>query len=395
MDYNDNYFLNKFFNKRQQINPIKLKKINNDEINYLLNRFNDNYTINDLKEILYRIKNNICEIPKCKICGKNTRFRNNTVGYSLTCSKECNYKLIFTTYKQTCLEKYGVDNPAKSELIKEKYKQTCLEKYGVDNSAKSELIKEKTKQTCLKKYNQLNGFNKEKAKQTYLLHFGVDHNFKSKENREKAKQTSLKKFGNYNNLNKRLETNLKRYGGKSPMHSKQVQENFKKSLKTKYGYEHALQNPISYQKMINSKTKNNTWCFSLLENKCFEYLQTIFDKNDIFREYRDIRYKNPKNNNKYRVDFYIKSIDLFIEIQGFYSHGTHEFNCNDENDIKELEKIKNKTNGNDLYNQKIICWTYSDPIKRNVAKENNLNYIEAWNFEEFKNKLINFINENK
>lgn len=33
--------------------------------------------------------------------------------------------------KQTCLKKYGVDNPQKSIVIKEKMKQTCLEKYGV------------------------------------------------------------------------------------------------------------------------------------------------------------------------------------------------------------------------------------------------------------------------
>lgn len=40
--------------------------------------------------------------------------------------------------KESCLKKYNVDNPFKSEIIKEKIKRTCLDKYGVDNIGKSE-----------------------------------------------------------------------------------------------------------------------------------------------------------------------------------------------------------------------------------------------------------------
>lgn len=35
--------------------------------------------------------------------------------------------------KSTCIKRYGVDNPWKSNKIKEKLKQTWLRKYGVDN----------------------------------------------------------------------------------------------------------------------------------------------------------------------------------------------------------------------------------------------------------------------
>jgi hypothetical protein len=38
--------------------------------------------------------------------------------------------------KSTCIKRYGVDNPWKSNKIKEKLKQTWLRKYGVDNYAK-------------------------------------------------------------------------------------------------------------------------------------------------------------------------------------------------------------------------------------------------------------------
>ena len=388
----DEYILNKYLNIRNQINTIRLKNINDDELKYLLNRFNDD-TNHNLNEIIYRIKHKIEEIPKCPICGKLTYYRNSTIGYSLTCSKECNYKLIYQHSKETCLKKYGVDNPAKSEIAKEHYKQTCLEKYGYDNSSKSNIVKEKAKQTCLEKYGKPNVYNYEKAKQTFLKHFGVDHNFKSKENREKAKQTSIQRYGRYNNLDKRNRTNIERYGGKSPMHSDEVKEHFKQSLKNKYGYEHALQNPISYNKMIESKHKHNTWISSTFENLTYQYLLTLFDKNDIYRQYRDIRYKNPITHRRFLTDFYIKSIDLFIEIQGFYSHGNHAFDPNNIDDINELNTLINKTNKNDLFQQKINVWTKSDPLKRQIAKDNNLNFIEAWNLDELKNKLKQYINE--
>ena len=58
--------------------------------------------------------------------------------------------------KETCLQRYGVDNPMKNKDIQEKTKQTCLDKYGVETYLKSEeyLSKrqyyiEKAKQTCL------------------------------------------------------------------------------------------------------------------------------------------------------------------------------------------------------------------------------------------------------
>lgn len=57
------------------------------------------------------------------------------------------------------------------------------------------------------------------------------------------------------------------------------------------------------------------------------------------------------------------------------------------NDINELNYLINKTNKNDLYQRKILCWTIYDLLKRKIAKENNLNYLEAWTLEELKNKL--------
>jgi len=54
--------------------------------------------------------------------------------------------------KETCFEKYGVENTSKIKEIQDKWKQTNLERYGVENVFQSEEIKEKIKNTNLEKY---------------------------------------------------------------------------------------------------------------------------------------------------------------------------------------------------------------------------------------------------
>lgn len=98
-------------------------------------------------------------------------------------------------FKQTCLERFGAENPYASEIIKEKIKKTNLEKYGVENALEAEEIKEKIKNTNLERY-------------------GAENPFASEEIKEKSKKTKLEKYGdeNYANLEKARQTNLERYG---------------------------------------------------------------------------------------------------------------------------------------------------------------------------------------
>lgn len=56
------------------------------------------------------------------------------------------------TYKQTCIEKYGVDNYAKTEMFKERLAKIMLEHYGVDHYSKTDEFKNKIAETCYNKY---------------------------------------------------------------------------------------------------------------------------------------------------------------------------------------------------------------------------------------------------
>ena len=103
---------------------------------------------------------------------KNFRSLKNYGGYCDICTiNNKNMK-----YKNTCLQKYGVENLFNSTDIKNKIKITNLAKYGVEYSTQSEIVKNKSKQTCLQKY-------------------GVEHQMLLLETHNKIRQTCLKKYG--------------------------------------------------------------------------------------------------------------------------------------------------------------------------------------------------------
>jgi hypothetical protein len=174
--------------------------------------------------------------------------------------------------KKTFIEKYGVDNPAKSEVVKEKTKRTNIERYGVPCSAQSDRVKEKAKQTNLERYGVEYAFQakevqdkiketnlerygtenpfasdiiKERIKETNLERLGVEYPMQSEEVREKSKQTSLELYGTeYPNqsdiVKKHIEEScLERYGVRHPAQSEEVQERTKQTNIERYGYKTA------------------------------------------------------------------------------------------------------------------------------------------------------------
>ena len=86
-------------------------------------------------------------------------------------------------------------------------------------------------------------------------------------------------------------------------------------------------------------------------------------------------------------DFYIPSINLYIECNFSWTHGGHSYDKDNEEDQLILEKWKEKNTK--YYDNAINTWTIRDVRKRNIAKQNNLNYIEFWNLNELKNWLYN------
>lgn len=114
---------------------------------------------------------------KCDVCGfeKRLSYRKYTKNISKHGYYSCSSKCSTEKKRKTFIDNYGVDNPNKSEEIRNKTKKTCLEKYGYDNPNKSEEIRDKIKKTCLEKYNNETYLNSKTFKSKMIESYGVEN----------------------------------------------------------------------------------------------------------------------------------------------------------------------------------------------------------------------------
>lgn len=128
-------------------------------------------------------------------------------------------------------------------------------------------------------------------------------------------------------------------------------------------------------KQTNTKRKNHSFNTSSPEEYFYAQLLSKFDKNDIYRQYKDERYP-------YCCDFYVKPKDLFIELNLHWSHGGHPFDKTDPNDLLTARRWEEKAKASKFYMNALHVWTERDVIKYNKAKENKLNYKCIYNIKE-------------
>ena len=124
------------------------------------------------------------------------------------------------------------------------------------------------------------------------------------------------------------------------------------------------------QNKINiTKKKNKSFNTSKPEDDYYRILCNKYNENDVVRQYKTDLYP-------FNCDFYIKSEDTYIEYNGHWTHGTEPYNPNKKEHQLIIEKWKSKSSS--FYIQAIKNWTIRDPLKRQTAKDNNLNFIEIW-----------------
>lgn len=121
-------------------------------------------------------------------------------------------------------------------------------------------------------------------------------------------------------------------------------------------------------KEYETKKKNNTFNCSSVEEKCFMLLDYLF-KEDVVRQYQSYLYP-------FSCDFYIKSLDLYIEINGTWTHNNHPFSDSEE-DRLILNEWKERSDS-DYYKNAIYTRTDLDVRKQNYASDNKLNYISLY-----------------
>ena len=239
----DHYFIGNIINKNATRHIQKHPEV----VQYLNHRFKENRNPIDYTEIIYRIKHNLEEIPKCPICGKIKKYR-------------------------TCRGPYG--------------DKTCGDKNCM----------------CIH------------MEQTFISTYG-----------------GLSGFGNSTTIKQIQKTINNKYCANNVMQS----DIFINSHKFKY---------ISKEEQILGSILLDLYHDTLMQYKSKDY--------------------------NHRCDFYIPSLNLYIEYNGSYYHHGHVYNSNDIDDQNELCRLREKQQ-----DSCIKVWTVSDLQKINDAKQNHINYL--------------------
>lgn len=229
----------------------------------------------------------------CDICGcfrivKYQNYNNqfNKGGYY--CCVDCGRNKI----KETCISKYGFDNPMKSYIIKNKKESTNIEKYGVVSYSKTIEYKDKFKNTCMNRY-------------------GFDNPMKS---------STIK--------NKLIDTLNFKYGVSNIMFLESTKDKIKETCIFRYGVSNISK--LNLPK-ITSKFFNNIMYQSSYELDFLEYC--LLNNIDVERG-KSFRYMFEDKEHTYHSDFFLPEYNLICEIKSNYT-----YNCDLYRNILKSQSV--------------------------------------------------------
>jgi len=259
------------------------------------------------------------------------------------CSRSCGSKASRATVKANLKERYGVENVGQLPEVREKVKQTVRERFGVDHTFQAESVKEKIRESCFEHYgveyaSQANVV-RERVKSTNLKRYGAEHFWQTKDGREKIEQSMLTRHGVDNPRKstkirqEMIKRHVEKYGVENPLQRPEIIEKIRqthreqykvewsfqrpevkeKSRQTsleRYGVEHPMQHPDIQRKVIMSCLVKGKGFVSKDELRCLEMLKNEFGEVD-----------HQVHVNGWLIDFYVKSIDTYVQFDGVYWHG--------------------------------------------------------------------------
>lgn len=214
-------------------------------------------------------------------------------------------------------------------------------------------VRNKNKQTNLRLHGTENGAQSKASKEKYIKHIqekygdaSITNAWQAKEVKKKIADICIKKYGvaNYGQLSSHINR---------------------------------LKRRDVIDKREATKRCNHTFNTSKPESMSHKLLEEKYP--DVIYQYKSEAYPSS-------CDFYIPSLDLYIECNYHWTHGGHPFTGSIE-DNKKLAKWQ--SHNTKYYDNAIHCWTVRDVRKRQTAKANKLNYIEFWSLGDLKSWLTN------
>lgn len=193
--------------------------------------------------------------------------------------------------KNTCLKKYGTDNPMKDIKVQKHLNETLKERYGTENLMELSEIKQKIRETCLNKY-------------------GVENVLALQENQIKSKKAIQEK-----------------YGVKKAFQSKDIREKAKESSRLKYGVDYALQNEEIRKQAQEALTKSGKVPVSKPQRAIFDLLQ---------KHYKNCYLNYPESLLSLDCAVFLDNVKIDIEYDGWYWHQ------NQQKDIKRDRVVQKR-----------------------------------------------------
>ena len=400
----------------------------------LLKELNSKYNnlFQGVGELLY-LNKNIDLIEEmtiyCPMCGKkNPYFKKH---YQSHCCQKCasNDPEVRKTIEDACYKHFGYRHNWSSPDPKLNGRATMKEKTGYEHYTQIPGWKEQCQERVKNMTPEQKLDIKLKAEKSYYERYGCRHNWASKDpklngcatrkerydvdyimSNPKYKEISVQTRLNdvdKNGLNsyqrgalKAIETALNDIDENGLNSYQRGSIKAENTTQIRYGKKHYTQTQYFkdlfkdkewvqqiVQKIYNTKMKNGSLKGSEPEDIIYQFLIYKFNEdfdNILYQYNKDKRYP-------FQCDFYIKSLDLFIEINFDPSHGFEHFNPNNSKHLERLQYLISKTKEinpksgktKDRYKNFINVWTIADPLKFQIAKQNNLNYLTFYNWEQF------------
>lgn len=269
---------------------------------------------------------------------------------------------------------YGTDNPFKLDSFQERAAQTRKERYGArytlaEGSVFADEARKKGRTTrhSRERYTRVLTPDEIKrrsarAARTSRLRYGVD-NFNQTPSARAAQRRRAEQHGK-EWAEKARQRSIERYGVPHPnMREESRRETSKRMSSARV-----------QQLSLATKKRNGSLAASSPEDAFYELLVEYMNHHGmtVVRQHRD------EKRYPFAADFYIPERDLFIELNGSWSHGGHWYESERAIDQKIVQTWIKKGKKSKYYRVALETWTERDVRKRETAREAQLNYVTLW-----------------
>lgn len=272
------------------------------------------------------------------------------------------------------IAQYGTDNPFKLEDFQEKAAQTREERYGArytmaEGSVFADEAQKKGRATrrSRERYTRVltpDEIARRSARtvKTVRSRYGVDHVSQTPSARAAQRRRAEQHGKEW--AEKARQTSMERYGVPSPSMREESRREVSKRMSS----------ARVQQQSLATKKRNGTLATSSSEDAVYELLCDYADQHGmtVVRQYRD------EKRYPFAVDFYIPERDLFIELNGSWSHGGHWYEVDREMDQKTVQTWLRKGKKSKYYRVALEIWIKRDVRKREAARQAELNYVTLW-----------------